>query len=156
DRPLVDDDGRDVFIRVDRPEDAGEVPGAFGAAHDAQPGAVQLHLADGELAVEELFLVVVEDAGGDVEELRVVRVVGAGQPQVADGEAAEQAELGRLEGDADALELAGELVGDQAAHGGRVGPALVEDGAGGQAGDDGEHQRPDQPFAAGAEPLSGG
>ena len=99
----------------------------------------------------EPLLVVVDDGGGDVEKILAIQAVGAGDAQIADGDAAEQAELGGVESDADAAlgEAAADLGDHQGADGGGVGPGLVSDGRQGRQAQDGEDQTSDQPFPPG-------
>ena len=95
--PCLMTSGRDAFAQVGRGQQAGEVPAAVAVAQHAQPRPIQLHLADGELAAEQMFLVVVDDGGGDVEEVDHVGVVAARHAQLADGDAAEQTQTGRFD-----------------------------------------------------------
>ena len=147
DGALLDDEGRDGLLGVGLGEEAGEVPAAVGVAEDAQARALQFHLEDGELAGEELFLVVVDDGGGDVEEVGHVGVVAARHAQLGDGDAAEEAQAGRFDGDVGAGELGGELGEDVGADLGGVGPVLVGDPAGADGGGDAENQAPHDPLA---------
>src|SRR5262249_30396308 len=154
DGALLHDDGGDAPGKVDGGEDAGEVPPAVAPADDAEPRAVQLDLADGLLAVEQLFLVEVNHRGGDVEEVGLVEVVAAGQARRADVEAAGQAEPGRLDADAGADEVPGELVEALPTGGGGVGEVLVEQYGRDRECDEGEDQASDEPFPPGHDRLS--
>ena len=68
-------------------------------ADDGEPRPVELHLADGQLALRQQFLVVVDDAVGDVQERRLTRIVAAVECEVVDRDAAEEAEPGAGERD---------------------------------------------------------
>src|SRR5262249_38862268 len=139
DGALVDDQGGHGLVGIRGAEDAGQVPGAVGSAMYGEPRPEQLDLADDQFAAEELVLVVVTDGGGDVEEVGVVGVGTARQVQVGEGDAAEQAQMGPFEADVGGDELLAQLFHDQAASGGGVGPALVNDAGGSQPGHDDEH-----------------
>src|SRR5262249_3669414 len=93
---------------------------------------------------------VVDDGGGDVEEIGLVGVVAAGEAEVAQGDVAEQPQVGRLEADADAGELLAEAGEGLLAQGGGGGPAPVGAGAGPDGGDGGKDEAADQPLAPGA------
>src|SRR5207302_7968580 len=51
DRRLLKNQHRHAFVKIDRPEQAGDVPAAVSTADDTQPWPMQLDLADGEIAV---------------------------------------------------------------------------------------------------------
>ena len=97
----ADDEGRQRLAEVDRAEDAVDVELAVALADDADLRAGQLDLADEHLAVEDVLLVVVDDGGGGVEEVAAVEAVVACQAEFADQDAAQQAEAGVLDVDAD-------------------------------------------------------
>src|SRR5436189_5276944 len=60
--------GGQAFAEIDGAEKSVEVEAPIAFADDAELGVVELDLADGDLAIEETFLVVVDDGVGSVEE----------------------------------------------------------------------------------------
>ena len=97
-RPLVHNDGGKEVLGVGGGEYAGQVAAAVVVDDEAQLRPVQLELADGDGALGEPLLVVVDDGGRDVEEILAIQSVGTGDAQFVDGDAAEEAEAGRNRG----------------------------------------------------------
>src|SRR5207253_3011223 len=108
---------------------------------------VQVQLADGEPAFGESFLVVVDDAAGDVQERHLAGVVAAVERQVREGDAAEQAEAGRPQFDLGPDEGLAQLGHDVVAHDGRVGPVIVDPRGAHQAADPKDCQPAEEPSA---------
>ena len=87
---LVNDDGGNGFQSLlGRTGQAVDIPRTVAAADDAQARPLQLDLANAEDAVEKLLLIVIDDAGGDVQKFAVFRIVLARQAQLAEADAAE-------------------------------------------------------------------
>ena len=64
---------------------------------------MEFQLANGENALGQPLLIVVDDAGRHIEEVLAIQPIGAGDAQFADGNAAEQAQLGGIQADADGV-----------------------------------------------------
>src|SRR5262249_32003126 len=82
------------LLMGERVDDAGEVEAAVALADEAELGAVELDLADGDGAVEDALLVVVDDGLGDGEEIGELEAVAAGEAEGGGGGGARAAEGG--------------------------------------------------------------
>ena len=107
---------------------------------------MQLDLANGELALKQLFLVVIDDGLGSVEEVALVVVVAAADAQLEERDAAEEAELGRIDADVAVEEGGFELTDNMLSDDLGIGPVKVEPAGSGDAAEDGENQASDQAF----------
>jgi hypothetical protein len=130
-------------VQVGRGEDVAQVPGAVRPVDDADRRPVPFDLADDDLAVKELLLVVVDDARGDVDENGLAGVVPAGEGEFAEGNPAEQAEAGALQSDGGPRQVVGQPGEHLLADHGRARPVLVGEAAQGQAAGHDADQAPD-------------
>ncbi len=93
----------DGVVGIARPGDqVFQVPRPGAPAHQPQARLLQFHLADGQLAINELFLVVVQHRPGHIGEVGFVEVVAAGHAQPHQRDAAQQAHRGPLQRGGDA------------------------------------------------------
>ena len=98
DGPLVNYQCRHALFQVRRRQDVLQIEPAIAFPHDAQARPIQFDFVDARAAVEQMFLVVEDDGGGHVEEIAAIEVVAAGHAQIADDDAAEQAQTGGFHG----------------------------------------------------------
>src|SRR5688572_32243524 len=106
---------------------------------------MQVDLAQRDLAIEELFLVVMNDRDGDVREIDGVGVSLADETELLHLNAAEKPETGGIDRNDGAGEKRSELGEDLLADGGRIGPLSIEGGQHGAAAEHGEDDPADEP-----------
>src|SRR5262249_24508349 len=111
--------------------------------------AAQLDFADGEGAVKELFLVVVDDRFRNVQEVVLLCIVATHQTQLAERNAAEQTQACGVDVDRGAGKVGFELSDEVAADYDRIGPVEVAPDGGADGGEHGKDQASDQAFAPG-------
>src|SRR5262249_39820870 len=144
DGPVTDKDGWYGFIQIDWTEDPGSVPGAVLVSDDTKARPVQFELADGKLAVEDLLLVVIDDAAGYINQVGFFGVMLAGEAEFAERDAAQEAKAGGLKGNLRPQEMRFELgdhlfLDDRGAR-----QMLIEPAGSGHAAQDGEYQATNQ------------
>ncbi len=149
DGALLNDDGGHVLDGSAGGTQAEEVALAIVVDQEAELRPVQDDLAESDFAIEDLFLVVIDDGRGDVEEVGFVEVVAAGHAQLAEVDAAPEVEACGLEADAGAAEAFGELGEDLASRGAGGGEHLEGD----DDGHEGKHGGIDQDADHGFSPA---
>nr|WP_261361933.1 hypothetical protein [Frigoriglobus tundricola] len=144
---VLEHERRDRLVRRTGFEHLPQVPLAVRRALDAERRAVHFHLADEQYTAVQSLFVVVQNGVRDEEERLAGGVALAGQPEVGDGDPAQNAHPGRTDVDVHALELFAQGVDDLLPDPVRADPRIGDPRAGGESRHAGEDQPADQPTA---------
>src|SRR6185437_1736976 len=98
-----------------------------------------------------MFLVVINDGGGDIKKVAAIEVFAASHAQIVDENTAQQAQTGGLDADGGTGELQIEFGENLTAHGAGIGPRLIQQGDQDRDAQDGEDQTSDEPLPPGHE-----